>query len=122
MHEAAIADALIGQIGREFSNSGAKGRVVGVSVAVGRLSGVDPETLGFAFEALSSGSCAEGAKLTIREIKARCRCNTCGSETETDDLFSPCPECGGVDVSIEGPRDLVLESIEIEEPGEAGIS
>jgi hydrogenase nickel incorporation protein HypA/HybF len=122
MHETAIADALIAGIERELVKSGGKGRVTGVSVAMGRLAGVDPEALCFAFEALSSGTCADGAELTVREIKARCRCNSCGWKGETDDLFCPCPQCGGLDVSIEGPRDLVLESIEIEEPGDAGIA
>lgn len=121
MHESAIVDALLGEMGREVARSGVKGRVVGVTVVVGRLSGVDPEALKFAFEVLSKGTPTEGAELVVKEVKAVIHCGSCCAEEETDDLFAACPKCGSLEVSIDGPKDLLLESIEIEEPEDAGV-
>ena len=67
MHELAIAEALIEQVGTELDRAGQKGAVKRLELAVGRLSGVHCDSLRFAFELLSPGTPAEGAELSIRE-------------------------------------------------------
>jgi len=115
MHEAAIAEELISAAQAEVARSGARGRVVRLEVTVGRLSGVSPEALRFAFERLAPGTPLQGACLEIAEPKARCRCEQCGKETETDELFGGCPACGSAAAVIEGGRELLLQAIEVED-------
>jgi len=118
MHELAIVSALIEQVRQEIDRAGAAGRVTRVDLVVERFSGVCPDSLQFAFEMLSPGTIVEGAKLVIEHPPAVCRCLACGSTAEIDDLGATCPDCSSPDVSLEGGRDLVLQSIELEDPQE----
>jgi len=115
MHEVAIVDSLIHIAEQEISRAGAKGRVLGLKLSIGRLSCASPEAVRFAFELLAVGTGLEGAELHIERPMAVCHCRQCGQRTETDEVFGACPVCGGRDVSIEGGQDLLLQSIEIEE-------
>ncbi len=118
MHELSIAEALIEQVGRELKRAGQPGPVVRLELAVGRLSGVHADALRFAFDLLAPGTLVEGAEVSISEPPARCCCRTCGAETEIDELVFCCPCCESDQVTIEGGRELLLESIEVEEPHE----
>jgi len=120
MHELAIVDALIDQVRSEIERAGAAGRVTRVELAVGRLSGVCVESIRFAFEMLSPGTILEKAQLAIREPPAVGRCLACGAEAEIEDLGALCPRCASPDVSIEGGQELVLETIELEDPTPCG--
>lgn len=120
MHELAIVDALIDQVQGEIERAGATGRITRLDLAIGRLSGVCVDSVRFAFEMLSPGTILQHAQLAIREPPAMGRCLTCGVEAEIDDLGALCPRCASADVSIEGGRELVLESIELEDPTPCG--
>ncbi len=115
MHELSIAEALIGQVEEEVERSGQTGRITHLDVTVGRLSGVSCDSLRFAFELLAPNTLVEGAKLNITEPVAKCRCHHCKSLTEIDDLIMECPKCSSREISIEGGRDLLLQSIELED-------
>jgi hydrogenase nickel incorporation protein HypA/HybF len=114
MHELSIVEALIEQAEKEVKRSGQEGRVVGLDVVVGRLSGVNCDSIRFAFELLSDGTRFEHAELRIAEPKATCRCDACHAQEEIDELAVCCPRCASPKISIKGGRDLLLESIEIE--------
>jgi len=115
MHELAIVDAVLDQVCEEVRNCGAQGRVTRLDLAVGCLSGANPDSIRFAFELLAPGTLVEGAAIRIREPRALCSCRKCGLRVEIDDLTAACPQCASRDVSIEGGQELLLESIEIEE-------
>ena len=115
MHEIAIVDALIEQVQSEVRQAGANGRVTRVALAVGRLSGVNPHSLRFALDLLARGTVLESARIDIAEPAAVCCCSACGGRTEIGDLEVCCPRCASDDVSIQGGRELLLESIELEE-------
>jgi hydrogenase nickel incorporation protein HypA/HybF len=115
MHELSIVEALIEQVQREVHRSGQHGRVLGLALSIGRLSGVSCQSLRFAFELLSPGTLVEGAKVSIHEPKAVCSCGDCHARVDVDDIVVRCPRCGSGDVLLEGGRDLLLESIEVED-------
>jgi hydrogenase nickel incorporation protein HypA/HybF len=116
MHELSIVEALIDQVTEALPPAGNHGRVLRVELSIGRLSGVNCDSIRFAFELLSPGTAVERADLVIREPKAVCHCNSCGTETEIDEMALDCPKCGSGDVAIQSGRELVLQSIEVEEP------
>lgn len=115
MHELSIAEALIEQAEREIEHSGQAGRVVSLDLVVGRLSGVNCDSIRFAFDLLSSGTRLEGAELEIREPRAICRCHACHRREEIDEVVVRCPACASGEITIEGGRDLLLQSIELED-------
>jgi hydrogenase nickel incorporation protein HypA/HybF len=115
MHELAIAEALIEQVGTELDRAGQNKAVKRLELAVGRLSGVHCECLRFAFNLLSPGTRAQGAELSIRQPPAVSRCRQCGAVVEIEEVVIDCPQCGSLEIVIEEGRELLLESIEIED-------
>jgi hydrogenase nickel incorporation protein HypA/HybF len=115
VHELSIVEALIEQVEKEVERSGHAGRVTGLDVSIGRLSGVNPDSFRFAFEMLTPQTLLETAQIRIAEPNAVCRCQSCGAATEVDELVAQCSECGSGDVILEGGRDLWLQSIELED-------
>ena len=116
MHEVSIVDALIEQVEEEVRRSGVAGRVVRLELSIGRLSGVSTDALRFAMELMAPGTIVESAAIEIREPNAVCCCAACGQRTDIDDLQGGCPCCASTEVAIEGGRDMLLESIELEDP------
>jgi hydrogenase nickel incorporation protein HypA/HybF len=115
MHELSIVEALIDQVGQELERAGQQGRVLRLELSIGRLSGVHGESLRFAFGLLAPGTQVEDAEIVIKEPKAACHCRACNTQTEIDDLVIQCPRCASSEISIEGGRELMLQSIEIED-------
>ncbi len=115
MHDLTIVDALIDQVKETLDRTSERGRVRRIELSIGRLSGVSCPSLRFAFGLLAAGSVVEGAEIVIHEPKAVCVCRACHARAEIDDLVTECPECRSGDISIEGGRDLILQSIEVEE-------
>ena len=93
----------------------AAGRVVRIELVIGRLSGVHPESMRFAFRMLAPGTPLEGAELSIVEVPAQCVCAACGERTAIEELVTACPRCASGDITIEEGRELVLQSIDVEE-------
>jgi hydrogenase nickel incorporation protein HypA/HybF len=116
MHEFSIAASLLEIITEEACAHGGS-KVKAVSLRIGTLSGVVPEALEFAFQALSEGTVAEGARLVIERAALRIVCNACGTVSMPADPFIICPLCGSADVEIKEGRELNIESMEIEDGG-----
>jgi hydrogenase nickel incorporation protein HypA/HybF len=89
-------------------------RVYVIRLRIGALSGVVPDALQFAFEALAPGTPAEGAQLAIEHVPARFWCAGCAREFETENLFSECPGCGQPSGELRGGREMELASLEID--------
>lgn len=122
MHEVALVHALIEQVEHEVRESGRQGRVTRLELVVGRLSGASPDALRFAVEVLAPGTLIETAQLHITEPCATCRCRECGASSSIEELVAACPQCHSLAVIIEGGRDLLLQSIELEEEEGKGQS
>ena len=99
----------------QVDRSGHDGRVVQLDIAVGRLSGVNVDSIRFAFDLITPGTRLEGAMLQVDEPKAVCCCRECEARTEIDELVADCPACGSGQITFEGGQDLFLESIELED-------
>lgn len=115
MHELSIVEALVEQTQNEVQRAGHAGRILRLNLSIGRLSGVNCDSIRFAFELISPGTSLEGAELQITQPKATCRCEACGARVEIDELTVRCPRCASNAISIDGGRQLLLESIEMED-------
>ena len=89
-------------------------RVHIIRLRIGALSGVVPEALQFAFEALADGTPAQGAELVIEDVPARFWCEACGSEFEADRMFAECPGCHRPSAELRAGREMELTSLEVD--------
>ncbi len=116
MHEFAIAQSLLEIIKKGVSPyQGAK--VTRIKLKIGKLSGVLPDALSFAFEALSKGGIAEGAVISVEETSLKIKCRGCGESSIMDDPFLVCPRCGGFAVDTVQGRELEIKEMEITDEG-----
>jgi hydrogenase nickel incorporation protein HypA/HybF len=113
MHELSIMHSALGLALAEAQKAGAN-RVHAIRLRVGVLSGVVPDALQFAFETLSLGTAAEGARLAIDSVPARFWCEPCAREFVAEDLWVVCPACGGSQAELRAGRELEIASLEVD--------
>lgn len=113
MHELSIVQALVEQVEKVVLAEGAL-RANRVTIAVGAMSGADPEALRGAFPLVAEGTSAEEAELVVEVVPARVRCAECGSESVAENYFVGCGACGSREVELISGRELHIQSIELE--------
>lgn len=86
-----------------------------VLVEIGSLSGVLPEAVQFCFEAIASGTVAEGASLEIRRVKGVGQCLECSLTQPMEQIYDPCSGCGSFALDITAGKEMRLLEIEVEE-------
>lgn len=89
-------------------------RVYVIRLRIGALSGVVSEALQFAFDVLTPGTLAEGARLAIEDVPARFWCATCSREFQCEDMFAECPDCHRPSGDLRAGREMELASLELE--------
>jgi hydrogenase nickel incorporation protein HypA/HybF len=113
MHEVSIMAEAV-RMAAEAAQAAGASRITGLHLRVGRLSGVVPDALQFAFEAVTVGTLAERATLTIEQIPARFWCQACQQEYEAAKMFPECPKCNDPSAELRSGREMELASMEIE--------
>lgn len=114
MHELSIATAVIDEVAKHVAAAGG-GRVLAITLRIGRLSCVQEGALRLSFELASADTELSGARLEIIDVPVRIWCPACGAEQELPGVQSlACPECGRLSGDIRAGRELDLESIEME--------
>ena len=113
MHEVSIAQGLMKILEDETKKHGVS-LVTRVHVRIGELATCVPDALTFAFEIVSEGTVAEGAKLKIEVVPARGRCDKCDIQFDVDSAMFLCPQCGGVAAEIVSGKELDVAEIEAE--------
>lgn len=114
MHELSIAENLVEIIKEEAALHNARS-VKKVTLRIGRLAGVVPEALRFAFEVCTKGTIAENTVLDVMEIPLTGLCHKCNARFNLEDAVILCPYCNGIDVELLTGRELEIESMEIED-------
>ena len=112
MHELSLSGAVLNTV---VKHAGER-RVSLVSLRVGRLRQVVPDTLEFYFEFVARGTICEGARLEQEIVAASLRCRPCEREWDIEIPAFRCPTCGGGEVEVASGNEFEVESIEIEEP------
>jgi hydrogenase nickel incorporation protein HypA/HybF len=113
MHEVSIMTEAIRMAVEAAQAAGAQ-RITELRMRIGVLSGVVPEALQFAFEAVAAGSLAENATLTIEQTPARFWCEVCQSEFVAANYFAECPQCKTSSRDLRAGRELELSAMEID--------
>jgi hydrogenase nickel incorporation protein HypA/HybF len=90
-------------------------RVSCVTVRIGRLTAVVPDSLRYHFDLLIPGTALEGAALVIDDIPIRACCAGCGARFEIEVLSFSCPRCGSGLVELLSGRELEVVSLDTSE-------
>ena len=100
------------------------GRLERLTVAVGELSGVEPDLLRYAWEAVTVDEPERGSALTVDWHPARQTCPACGvvEDRVEGGWLRGCPGCGGL-LRVDGGDELTLVELDYTlAEGEEGAS
>ncbi|HTQ31611.1 MAG TPA: hydrogenase maturation nickel metallochaperone HypA [Opitutaceae bacterium] len=113
MHEAGIMESTLALAAAKAREQGAE-RIHRIVLRLGALSGVEPDALRFAFDAMAKNTPAAGAVLEIETVPACGYCPDCDLEfaVKSDFIFT-CPKCGRISGELNQGRELELARLEI---------
>lgn len=115
MHELPITQGILKTALDASERNGAR-RITSIQLVIGELSSIVDDSVQFYFTQLSRGTLAETAVLQFRREPTNVLCFDCGQIFPTRaPLFSECPNCRSVRLRADGSRDLIIESIEVED-------
>ncbi len=118
MHELSIAYSVV-EIATESAKAAGASRVREVHVRLGALSGVVQGALEFSYEVACAGTLLEGSVLVVTELPAKVYCAVCEREVELASVqFFCCPVCGTPSGDLRQGRELDVEAIEVDLPGD----
>ncbi len=112
MHELTIAANII-----EIAGEYAKGaKILRITLEIGRLSAIVPESIRFCLDVCGPGTSIEGARLEILEIPGLGRCSQCKAEIPLEVPYGIC-DCGCTNLEIIRGQELTIKELELgEEP------
>lgn len=89
-------------------------RVTLVSVRLGHLRQIVPDSLAFYFDLVARETVCDGARLEYEIVPARLRCEPCAHEWGVSEPAFRCPRCDGARVVVLSGEELEVESIEVD--------
>jgi len=117
MHEMSIALSIVEAVDTKARAEGA-GKISGIDLLIGKLAGIEPESLKFCFSAAAKGTLAEDARLAIDEPEGIGECGECGMRFPVTFYYAECPKCRSLRIKIVSGEEFLIQSITIEEEGE----
>ncbi len=114
MHESSIAHSILEIVEEQCAEKNCT-VVDAVTVRLGRATGVMPESLQFAFDALKEPTAAKNAKMTVDIVPVGGHCNACGREFDVPDVqyIFACPHCGSNAFEITRGREMEISDMEM---------
>jgi len=114
MHELSLSSAIVNTVVKHANGR----RVTLVSMRIGRLRQVVPDTLDFYFGFVARDTVCEGASLEYEIVAAQLRCTSCAHDWAVEIPAFRCPRCESAEVEIAAGNEFEVESIEVEEEAE----
>jgi len=114
MHESSIAHSILEIVEEQCVEKGCS-EVDALTVRLGKATGVMPEALQFAFDALKEPTKAKNAKMMIEIVPVGGACKSCKKEFDVPDVqyvFS-CPHCNSADFEITRGREMEIVDMEV---------
>jgi len=114
MHESSIAHSIL-EIADEQCREKGCTSVEAITVRLGKATGVMPESLQFAFDALKEPTVAKDATITIEIVQVGGKCSSCKQEFDVPDaqyIFA-CPLCGSKEFEVSRGREMEISEMEM---------
>ncbi len=115
MHELSIAQNIIDIVGR-YVPPAEQERVRKVTVRLGALAGVVPDSLAFCFTAIIHHTPLANAVMEMEHVPFTVACRSCNRTSATEPGIVLCPLCGSRDTEIMSGTELQVVSLEVDEP------
>jgi hydrogenase nickel incorporation protein HypA/HybF len=113
MHEVSIAESLLDIALRECTGKGFT-EIRSITVRIGKASGIMPEALLFAFDAVKLDTAAHAAVLTIEEVPVAGHCRICLADFRVEEKYVfNCPHCGSGSFTVSSGRELEMREMEV---------
>jgi hydrogenase nickel incorporation protein HypA/HybF len=87
--------------------------VQSVTVRIGHLRQVVPETLEFSWSMVTSTTVLEGTELRVEHVPAVVTCDACGATTTLDAPVLACGDCGARAVTLISGDELLIASLQL---------
>ena len=108
MHELGITRNIVAIVSE---HAGGK-QVKRVTIDIGKLSAIMPDSIRFCFDVCSKDTPLEKATLEINEIPGLGRCEECGAEIELKQLFGRC-DCGCKRITCIAGEEMKIKEKEV---------
>ena len=119
MHELSIVASVVDTV-TESVAAYPGARVLEVRLRVGALASVVVESLEFCWGIATEGTPLAESKLVVKTLPVVMHCVPCGQDVELAGVQSfRCPQCGEPATDLRQGRELEIDSIEIDEVGQA---
>ena len=92
MHELSIVTSIVKTAENELDAIGG-GKILEIHLEIGKLSGVEMQSLLFVWELSAKGTVLDNSKLTIVEPEGKAICAECETEYRLEKIFDSCPKC-----------------------------
>jgi hydrogenase nickel incorporation protein HypA/HybF len=112
MHEVGIAASVIDAVRNELSRRPGA-RAVAVGLRIGELSGVEPDSLRFGFDALVGGSDLDPLRLDVEYLPRVQHCLDCDARFSADRYTLACPHCDSLRGECISGDELDIAYIEL---------
>jgi len=94
------------------------GKISQIDLLIGKLAGIEPESLQFCFSAAAKGSIAESAVLAIDEPEGIGECADCGKRFPVSFYYAECTSCRSLRIRIVSGEEFRIQSMTIEKEEE----
>lgn len=113
MHEVSIALNLLEIVSDQCRKNGYN-VIESINVRIGKASGIMPDALAFAFDAVKQDYPARNASLMIDIVPLTGQCHDCKNYfTSESDFVLHCPECQGTSFTITAGREMDIIDMEV---------
>ena len=112
MHEVALCESILESM-KTIGKENRYPEICSVTVEIGAFQMVVPESLDFAFQALTKGTDFEATQLIQKVIPARARCRDCNQEQILESFFDPCSSCGSYHFEMLNGMELNISQMEV---------
>jgi hydrogenase nickel incorporation protein HypA/HybF len=113
MHEVSLIENVIALIEQERAKQ-SFARVFMIKLKIGALGHAEPEALRFCFDAVTTGTIAQGCELEIEMVAGEGWCADCRKTVPLVERFGACPVCAGRRVRMTGGDSLRMVEMEVE--------
>jgi hydrogenase nickel incorporation protein HypA/HybF len=111
VHELSVCQAIIDTVDQHAAGR----RLRRVSLRIGYLRQVVPDSLMFSWEVLTEGTDLEGCELAVEHVPAVVVCSACHAKTTLEWPVLACERCASADVELLSGEEFLIESMDVVE-------